>query len=96
MTVRVKACIVCTIIKFNFIVAVYRHTQYLSITSVSSVKWSAFLKGILLTLQSHDWNNGTNGGHNWWSRPGFAPTDSVSHSSGIGHCVGIVAAHGVS
>ena len=29
---------------------------------VLNVNWSAFLKRILLTLQSHDWNNGTNGG----------------------------------
>ena len=30
---------------------------------VLNVNWSAFLKVILPTLQSHDWNNGTNGGH---------------------------------
>ena len=29
---------------------------------VFNVNWSAFLKGILPTLQSHNWNNGTNGG----------------------------------
>ena len=29
---------------------------------VLSVNWSAFLKGILLTLHSHGWNNGTHGG----------------------------------
>ena len=28
-----------------------------------NVNWSDFLEGILLTLQGHDWNNGTNGGH---------------------------------
>ena len=28
-----------------------------------NVNQSAFLEGILLTLQSHDWNNDTNGGH---------------------------------
>ena len=28
-----------------------------------NVNWSAFLEGILPTLQNHDWNNGTNGGH---------------------------------
>ena len=27
-----------------------------------NVNWSAFLKGIFLTLQGHDYNNGTNGG----------------------------------
>ena len=30
---------------------------------VSNANWSAFLKGILLTLQSHGWNNGTHGGN---------------------------------
>ena len=30
--------------------------------SVLNVNWSAFLKGILPTLQSHNWNNGTIGG----------------------------------
>ena len=29
---------------------------------VLNVNWSTFLKDILLTLQSHDWNNGTNRG----------------------------------
>ena len=29
---------------------------------VSNANWSAFLKGILPTLQSHGWNNGTHGG----------------------------------
>ena len=29
---------------------------------VLNVNWSAFLKGILPTLQSHGWNNGTHGG----------------------------------
>ena len=28
-----------------------------------NVNWSAFLKGILLILQSHNWNNSTNAGH---------------------------------
>ena len=32
---------------------------------VSNANWSAFLKGILPTLQSHSWNNGTHGGANW-------------------------------
>ena len=30
---------------------------------VLNVNWSAFLKGIFPTLQSHGWNNGTHGGH---------------------------------
>ena len=30
---------------------------------VLNVNWSTFLKAILLTLQSHGWNNGTHGGH---------------------------------
>ena len=30
---------------------------------VLNVNWSTFLKGILLTLQGHGWNNGTCGGH---------------------------------
>ena len=29
---------------------------------VSNANWSTFLKGILPTLQSHIWNNGTHGG----------------------------------
>ena len=29
---------------------------------MSNVNWSAFLEGLLPTIQSHDWNNGTNGG----------------------------------
>ena len=32
---------------------------------VSNANWSAFLKGILPTLQSHGWNNGTHGGRQW-------------------------------
>ena len=30
---------------------------------VLNVNWSAFLKGILPTLQGHGWNNDTHGGH---------------------------------
>ena len=30
---------------------------------VLNVNWSAFVKGILPTLQSHSWNNGTHGGY---------------------------------
>ena len=38
VTVLAKTCLVRTKTEFNFIATVYRHTQYLSITSVSSVK----------------------------------------------------------
>ena len=38
VTVLAKTCIVCTKIEFNFITTVDRHTQYLSIPSISSVK----------------------------------------------------------
>ena len=64
VTVLAKTRHVRTKTEFNFIAAVYRHTQYLSIpsVSVSNANWSAFLKGILPTLQSHGWNNGTHGG----------------------------------
>ena len=64
MTVLAKTGLVRTKTEFNFIATVYRHTQYLSIPSVSvlNVNWFTFLKGILLTLQSHSWNNGTLGG----------------------------------
>ena len=40
----------------------------------SESNWSAFLKGVLLTLQSHNLNNGSNGGHQLGSRNlGFLP-----------------------
>ena len=38
VTVLAKTGLVCTKTEFNFIATVYRHTQYLSIPSVSSVK----------------------------------------------------------
>ena len=38
VTVLAKTCIVCISTEFNFIAAAYRHTQYLSISGVSSVK----------------------------------------------------------
>ena len=65
VTVSAKTSLVRTKTEFNFIAAVYRHTQYLSIPvyQVLNVNWSAFLKGILPTLQSHGWDNGTHGGH---------------------------------
>ena len=61
---------VCTIPEFNFITPAYRYvyTQWLPIPSVSimlHINWSSFLEVILLTLQSHDWNNGTNEGYQW-------------------------------
>ena len=58
VTVLAKTRLVLTKTEFNFIAAVYRHTQYLL-----NVNWSTFLKGILTTLQGHGWNNGTHGGH---------------------------------
>ena len=64
VTVLAKTCHVRTKTEFNFIAAVYRHTQYLypsPLYQVSNANWSAFLKGILPTLQSHGWNNGTHG-----------------------------------
>ena len=69
---------------------------------VSNANWSAFLKGILPTLQSHGWNNGTHGGCQLDSGDLYLlplavwPTGCVAHWSVIGHCVGIMAAHGVS
>ena len=38
VTVLAKTHIACTKTEFNFITTAYRHTQYLSIPSVSSVK----------------------------------------------------------
>ena len=54
MTVLAKTGLVRTKTEFNFIAAVYRHTQYLSIPSnqVLNVNWSTFLKVILPTLQT--------------------------------------------
>ena len=65
MSVLAKTHIVCTKTEFNFITTVDRHTQYLypsPVYQVLNVNWSAFVKGILPTLQSHGWNNGTHGG----------------------------------
>ena len=56
-------CHVCITTEFNFIIPAYRYTQWLPIPDIMLyVNWAAFLEGILLTLQSYDWNNGTNGG----------------------------------
>ena len=49
------------------------HASRLSIPTVSNVNWSAFLEGILLTLLSHNWNNGINGVLIWWWGPKIAP-----------------------
>ena len=63
---------------------------------VLNVNWSTFLRGILPTLQTHGWNSGTHGGHQLgsgdldWLPLAVWPTDV------IGHCVGVMAAHGVS
>ena len=65
---------------------------------VLNVNWSAFLKGILPTLQSHSWNNGTHGGCQLDSGCLYLlplamwPTGTYV----IGHCVGVMAAHEVS
>ena len=65
---------------------------------VLNVNWSAFLKGILSTLQSHGWDNGTHGEHQLDSGClyllplAMRPTGTYV----IGHCVGVMAAHGVS
>ena len=55
VTVLAKTHIVHTKTEINFIATVDRHTQYLSIPmyQVLNVNWSAFVKGTLLTLQSH-------------------------------------------
>ena len=66
MTVLAKTCIVCTKTEINFIAPVDRHTLNIypsPVYQVLNVSWSAFVKGILPTLQSHSWNNGTHGRH---------------------------------
>ena len=60
------------------------------------VNWSAFLKGILPTIQCPGWNNRTHGGPIGQWGPIFANTGYVAHWCVIDHCVGIMAAHGVS
>ena len=62
---------------------------------VLNINWSAFVKGILLTLQSHGWSNGTHGGHQLGSGDLYL-LGYVAHCCVIGHCVDIMAAHGVS
>ena len=98
VTVSAKTGLVHTKTEFNFIAAVYRHTQYPSIPvyQVLNVNWSAFLKGILPTLQSHGWDNWTHGGHQldcgclYLLPLAMRPTGTYV----IGHCVGVMAAHG--
>ena len=96
MTVLAKTCLVCTKAEFDFIAAVYRNTQYLSIPSVSSVKimltgllfWRAFCQPFKVT--AYQWLPWRAPIGQWG--PGFAPTGCVAHWCAIGHCVGIVAA----
>ena len=98
MTVWAKARIVHTKTEFSFIVTAYRHTQYLSIPSVSGVKCQlvCLSEGHFADpskLQLEQW-------HPWrmpigkWG-PVFAPTDYVAHWCVISHCVGNMAAHEV-
>ena len=64
---------------------------------VLNVNWSAFLKDISPTIQSHCQNNGIHmEGTNWAVGTGFALTDYVAHWHVIGHCVDVMAAHGCS
>ena len=77
----------------------FTDTQYLSIPSVSSVKnvdRSAFLKSIFRPSKVTTGTMAPMEGTDWAMEPGFAPTDSVVHWCGIGHCVGVMAAHGMS
>ena len=65
---------------------------YLSpVYQVLNVNWSAFLKGILPTDQSHGWINGINRGSQLGSEDLGLPYWCV-----IGHCVSVMAAHGAS
>ena len=68
------------------------------IYQVSNVNWSAFLKGILPIFQRYSqleqWHSWRAAIGQW--RPRFAPNDYVAHQCVIGHCVGLIAAHGVS
>ena len=77
----------------------FADTQYLSIPSVSSVKnvdRSAFLKSIFRPSKVTTGTMAPMEDTDWAMEPGFAPTDSVVHWCVIGHCVGVVAAHGAS
>ena len=46
------------LLQFTDTLNIYPSPLYL----LSNANWSTFLKGILPTLQSHGWNNGTHGG----------------------------------
>ena len=65
LTSSAKACHVRTTTEFNFITPAYRYTQWLSIPSVSNVKCQLvfFFGGHFADQQGHNWNSGTNGGH---------------------------------
>ena len=99
MTVLAKTRHVRTKTEFNFIAAVYRHTQYLSIPSVSNVKCQ-----LVCFSQGHFADPPESWLEQWdpWRAPigqwgpVSAPTDCVAHWSVIGHCVGVMDAHGVS
>ena len=76
-----------------------RHTQYLSITSLSSIKCLVFC-----FCEGHfadPPNSWLKQWHQWrvpieqWG-PGFALTDYGAHYCVIGHCVGVMVAHGMS
>ena len=63
---------------------------------VLNVKWSGFLKGILPTLQSHGWSNGTHGVRQLGSGDlGLLPM-TMWLTGVLFSSVGIMAAHGVS
>ena len=99
VTVLAKTHLIYIKTEFNFIAAVYRHTQKLSIPSVSSVKYNLvcfsqdhFADSPELPLEQWDpWRVPIG----QWG-PVFAPTGCVAQWCVIGHCVGIMAAHGVS
>ena len=64
MTV-LQTCIVRNKIEINFIATLDRDTFNIypsPVCQVLNVNWSAFVKAIFPTLQSHGWNNGTHGG----------------------------------
>ena len=87
VTVLTKTCIVRTKTEFNFIATVYRHTKYLSIPGISSVKCQlvCFSKGHFANPPKswlEQW-------HPWRAPIGqWGPaTDSVPHWYVIGHAL---------
>ena len=96
MTVLTKTHIVRTKSDINFVATVDRHTQNLSIPSVSSVK-VCFCEG-LFSNPPKSWLEQW---HPWrvligqWG-PRFVPTNYEAYYCVIGHCVGIMAAHELS